>query len=104
MICHLFPRAQLSFLVSTYEGVRHALEQNNVTNTKVKAFVGGCCASIVGQTIIVPFDVISQHIMLIGLVEKQNNPRRRKLQIFPSKLVNSSIASQEKASGKQISH
>jgi len=56
--------------VSTYEGVRHTLEHNNVTNTKVKAFVGGGCASIVGQTIIVPFDVISQHMMLIGLVEK----------------------------------
>ena len=41
-----------------------------MTNTKVKAFVGGCCASVVGQTIIVPFDVISQHIMLIGLAEQ----------------------------------
>ena len=63
-------RENFFLIVSTYEGVRHALEQNNVTNTKVKAFVGGCCASIVGQTIIVPFDVISQHIMLIGLAEK----------------------------------
>ena len=36
----------------------------------MKSFVGGCCASIVGQTIIVPFDVITQHIMLIGLAEK----------------------------------
>jgi hypothetical protein len=58
-------------VVSTYENVRHTLEKNNVTNTKVKAFVGGCCASVVGQTIIVPFDVIAQHIMLIGLAEKR---------------------------------
>ena len=29
-------------------------------------FLGGGCASIVGQTIIVPFDVISQHLMLLG--------------------------------------
>ena len=39
----------------------------------MKSFVGGCCASIVGQTIIVPFDVITQHIMLIGLAEKGIN-------------------------------
>ncbi len=28
--------------------------------------MGGGCASLVGQTIIVPFDVISQHMMLLG--------------------------------------
>lgn len=32
--------------------------------------VGGC-ASVVGQTIIVPFDVISQHMMIVGM--KQSN-------------------------------
>ena len=58
------------FIVTTYESVRHTLERNNIRNNKVKSFVGGCCASIVGQTIIVPFDVITQHIMLIGLAEK----------------------------------
>ena len=52
--------------VSTYEGVRHVLERQGITNSKVKAFVGGSCASMVGQTIIVPFDVISQHLMLLG--------------------------------------
>ena len=52
--------------VSTYEGVRHLLDSHGVQNTKTKAFVGGGCASIVGQTIIVPFDVISQHLMLLG--------------------------------------
>jgi len=54
------------FYVSTYEGVRHFLDSNRVTqNDKIKAFIGGGCASIVGQTCIVPFDVISQHMMLI---------------------------------------
>merc|ERR1712008_43363 len=53
--------------VSTYESVRHILDkQGIVTDNKIKAFVGGGCASIVGQTIIVPFDVISQHLMLLG--------------------------------------
>lgn len=55
------------FYVSTYEGVRHILDSYNITrNDKIRAFVGGGCASIVGQTIIVPFDVISQHVMLLG--------------------------------------
>ena len=78
-------------LVSTYEGVRHTLEQNNVTNTKVKAFVGGCCASVVGQTIIVPFDVISQHIMLIGLVEKRTSNVDTKTSCTSSQFVKAPI-------------
>lgn len=53
--------------VTTYEGVRHLLDNKGVKNTKLKAFIGGSCASVVGQTIIVPFDVISQHLMLLGL-------------------------------------
>jgi len=57
--------------VSTYEGVRHILDKNGVTNPKIKSSVGGSCASLVGQTIIVPFDVISQHLMILGLVSKQ---------------------------------
>lgn len=55
--------------VSTYELVRHRLEQSGVRDNKVKALVGGSCASLVGQTIIVPFDVISQHIMVLGLTQ-----------------------------------
>eukprot|EP00095_Tigriopus_kingsejongensis_P005032 snap_masked-scaffold375_size191602-processed-gene-0.3 protein:Tk05032 transcript:snap_masked-scaffold375_size191602-processed-gene-0.3-mRNA-1 annotation:"hypothetical protein DAPPUDRAFT_301164" len=62
--------------VSTYEGVRHLLDQSNVTNSALKGFVGGGCASVVGQTIIVPFDVISQHLMLLGQKggHANNNP------------------------------
>jgi solute carrier family 25 protein 44 len=52
--------------VSTYEGVRHVLDSHGVRNNKVKALLGGASASLVGQTIIVPFDVISQHLMVLG--------------------------------------
>lgn len=52
--------------VSTYEGVRHMLDKKHVQSNTIKAFVGGACASVVGQTIIVPFDVITQHLMLLG--------------------------------------
>lgn len=51
------------FYISTYEGVRHLLKQRGY-GTSTKAIVAGGCASLVGQTIIVPFDVISQHIMV----------------------------------------
>lgn len=57
------------FYVSTYEGVRHTLEVNGVKDYRVKALVGGSCASVVGQTVIVPFDVISQHMMVLGLIK-----------------------------------
>ncbi|XP_014232620.1 solute carrier family 25 member 44 [Trichogramma pretiosum] len=62
------------FYVSTYEGVRHLL--NNDPNTakldsRIKALVGGGCASIVGQTIVVPFDVLSQHLMVLGIRNSQ---------------------------------
>eukprot|EP00096_Caligus_rogercresseyi_P004562 TRINITY_DN18896_c0_g1_i1.p1 TRINITY_DN18896_c0_g1~~TRINITY_DN18896_c0_g1_i1.p1 ORF type:complete len:339 (+),score=113.37 TRINITY_DN18896_c0_g1_i1:247-1263(+) len=53
--------------VSTYEGVRHILETQNISNSSlVKSFTGGLCASVVGQTINVPFDVVSQHLMILG--------------------------------------
>lgn len=57
------------FYISTYEGVRHILAQHDV-DTRVRALVAGAMASIVGQTIIVPFDVISQHLMMIGTHSK----------------------------------
>lgn len=54
------------FYISTYEGVRHILNDVGAGH-RVKALVGGGCASLVGQTIIVPFDVISQHAMVLGM-------------------------------------
>lgn len=58
--------------ITTYEGVRHLLENRGISNNKIKALIGGSCASVVGQTIIVPFDVISQHLMMLGLKNKRN--------------------------------
>lgn len=54
------------FYISTYEGVRHIMTQHNA-GQRTKSFVAGGCASLVGQTIIVPFDVISQHAMVLGM-------------------------------------
>ncbi|GLG93072.1 Solute carrier family 25 member 44 [Gryllus bimaculatus] len=62
------------FYISTYEGVRHFLSQNN-SDLKLKALVAGGCASVVGQTIIVPFDVLSQHLMVLGVVDRSSNKK-----------------------------
>ncbi|XP_026748127.1 solute carrier family 25 member 44 isoform X2 [Trichoplusia ni] len=40
---------------------------------------GGGCASLVGQTIIVPFDVLSQHLMVLGLVKGRGNARNSQM-------------------------
>lgn len=53
------------FYISTYEGVRHILSHQNI-DSKIRALVAGGLASVVGQTIIVPFDVVSQHLMMLG--------------------------------------
>lgn len=57
------------FYVSTYEGVRHLLTDTALgrIDSKVKALIAGGAASLVGQTIVVPFDVLSQHLMVLGI-------------------------------------
>lgn len=62
------------FYITTYEGVRHVLKQKNI-NSNFRALVAGGAASLVGQTIIVPFDVISQHLMMMGVNGKEEKVR-----------------------------
>lgn len=63
------------FYITTYENVRHFLQQRGVKDSRVRALAGGACASLVGQTIIVPFDVISQHMMVLGQAEGHGKSR-----------------------------
>lgn len=56
-----------SCYIYTYEGVRHLCTKYGAGPT-VKSLLAGGCASLVGQTLIVPFDVISQHMMVLGMV------------------------------------
>lgn len=62
------------FYISVYEGVRHVLAQNNI-DSRVRAVIAGGSASVVGQTIIVPFDILSQHLMMMGTQTKGNKVR-----------------------------
>ncbi|XP_060516524.1 solute carrier family 25 member 44 [Cylas formicarius] len=60
------------FYISTYEGVRHLLKKQNV-DSRLRALVAGGAASLVGQTIIVPFDVLSQHLMMMGIASTERD-------------------------------
>ncbi|XP_072138043.1 solute carrier family 25 member 44-like isoform X2 [Mobula birostris] len=51
--------------IITYELVRMYVSEYNNNNT-VKSFIAGGSASLVAQSFIVPFDVISQHLMIMG--------------------------------------
>jgi solute carrier family 25 protein 44 len=50
----------------TYETVRHLVSKyTTITDNKVKGLIAGGASSMVSQTIITPFDVVSQHIMVM---------------------------------------
>jgi len=63
--------------IGTYESVRHLSSQYNI-HPQLKTVLAGASASVVGQTIIVPFDVISQHLMLLGLIERNSQKKVQK--------------------------
>jgi len=65
--------------ITTYETVRHVLHTCGVQDSRLRALAGGGAASLVGQTIIVPFDVISQHLMVLGQVERRPGKKTRRL-------------------------
>lgn len=61
------------FYISAYEGVRHQLAKYDFS-PRGRALIAGGVASLVGQTIIVPFDVLSQHLMVLGMLKAKQNP------------------------------
>lgn len=74
------------FYVSTYEGVRHLLGREPLAlriDSLVKALIAGGAASLVGQTIVVPFDILSQHLMVLGINNKSGKIYIDKLGMNP---------------------
>jgi solute carrier family 25 protein 44 len=66
-LSNLMVFSQVSY-ITTYEGVRHYLANHTpLTNSYWRSLIGGGCASLVGQTFMVPIDVISQHLQMLGL-------------------------------------
>ncbi|XP_067942111.1 solute carrier family 25 member 44-like [Watersipora subatra] len=66
----VFP--QMSY-ITVYEGTRQWLQDHSIESTQLKSFLSGGCASVASQTFVVPLDIISQHLMMIG---SQHKPYR----------------------------
>ncbi|XP_075528217.1 solute carrier family 25 member 44 [Dermacentor variabilis] len=57
--------------IFTYEKVRDVLSRHaDIHDRRLKGLIAGGCSSLVSQTIITPFDVVSQHIMVLGRSSK----------------------------------
>ncbi|KAF6776134.1 hypothetical protein AHF37_04706 [Paragonimus kellicotti] len=54
------------FYASTYETVRHATSACPTLTPTQRSFLGGAAASLVAQSLVVPIDVISQHLMVLS--------------------------------------
>jgi len=75
-ISNLMIFSQMSY-ISTYEFVRTYLaEQTPLTDKRIRSLIAGACASIIGQTTVVPIDVVSQHLQLLGLGAQQSKKGR----------------------------
>jgi solute carrier family 25, member 44 len=74
--------AGMSYIL-TYENVRYRLSDLGpvVSNNSVRSFLAGTCASSVAQVFMVPFDVVSQHLMVLNTGRDPNTrldlPSRR---------------------------
>lgn len=60
----------------TYEKARHLVGQYITSDNRVKGLIGGGAGSLVSQTIITPFDVISQHLMVISDPKRGHGSRK----------------------------
>ncbi|CAG5121600.1 unnamed protein product [Candidula unifasciata] len=53
--------------VSSYEWTRHYMSEHfGIHDNRLRSFFGGGLASTIAQTIAVPLDIVTQHLMLIG--------------------------------------
>jgi len=75
-ISNLMIFSQMSY-ISTYEFVRTYLaQQTPLTDQRIRSLIAGGCASVIGQTMMVPIDVVSQHLQLLGLGAQQSKKGR----------------------------
>ena len=71
---NFFIVAQMSY-ITTYEYVRNAVKQTPFHNDKLRSFIAGGCASIVGQTFTVPVDIVGQHLQMMNLKKPPDQGR-----------------------------
>jgi len=89
-ISNLMIFSQMSY-IGTYEFVRTYLaQQTPLTDQRLRSSIAGGCASVVGQTMMVPIDVVSQHLQLLGLGVQQSKKGRVSQNIVIPSLVGKS--------------
>lgn len=71
----------------TYEKVRHLVGQYVTNDNRVKGLIGGGVGSLVSQTIVTPFDIISQHMMVISGDTRNKSQGSRKFSSFANPLL-----------------
>lgn len=70
--------------IATYEKTRDIVTNyTNISDSKSKAFLSGGISSAMSQTLIIPFDVVSQHIMM-ALNTRRNNSTKLPANEFKS--------------------
>jgi len=89
-ISNLMIVSQVSY-IGTYESVRtYLIQQTPLTDQRLRSLIAGGCASVIGQTTIVPIDVVSQHLQLLGLGVQQSKKGRVSQNIIIPSLVGKS--------------
>ena len=87
--------------ISTYESARHFLSKTTYfTNNKVRSFIAGGSASLIGQTLVVPIDIISQYHMILGQKQTSANPKVSKM--IPLNLPHGCIKSNGRVSSRTL--
>lgn len=62
--------------ITTYENIRDYMVNTRFSENWIRSFVGGGAASVIGQTLAVPIDIVTQHVMLLG--NKKSSSRNSK--------------------------
>ncbi|XP_015784950.1 solute carrier family 25 member 44 [Tetranychus urticae] len=63
--------------ILTYENVKYLLSSyGKIQDTSVRSLIAGGIGSIISQTIITPFDIVSQHMMVISGRKKGKNTNK----------------------------
>lgn len=82
-VSNLMMVSQVSY-IGTYEAVRNYLADNTtLTNSKIRSLIAGACASTVGQTTVVPIDIVSQHLQLLGLSNHSGETSKKRAPVKP---------------------
>lgn len=85
--------------ISVYESVRQEIStKTSIQNTKVRSLVAGGLASCASQFLVVPIDVVSQHVMLAGQ-QQFHNVNSEKANIQPLQKFNITEEDRKKRGG-----